>query len=604
MLRHFLILAACLQLSRSARVGDGGSLVNVDQLDEIQSHGDHVVKNPYATEPGECTEIQVIRGTTFYYPTRGIYVAAGRSGGQPLYKRQDGKSWLWYDPDPDPDGGPGWNAGEESEFTGTTTIRCYGDLPAANIDEYDWANDCKGFSFRSKFEHETGIEFRCLQRNPLKPIPKCWTLKTKEECLAAPKLTRLAMRLGVEPEARCWWGFGDKEDQENPEERCHARQCEEVLVHRNGVSQQMRTGSFKTEKNEEGEAITYRVRPMYFGKMYSVFWSDSCFEEEMQKKTNDNCQGWHVGEHAIPGKREYETTGISCYDNVKEPMEVDPLTCRTKDGWLGMGGWSDDLSVRFFCTKRDHSDHEVRFIDKVFLLWSQPGGLLMGAVKLMGRAISRAWKAMKKWGNGAVEAAKTCLSFGKVEHRGRACWSLVKKVVTIGFIAAAIACGLTPCAVVAASGTTVLGIAGAVWGVIKTVADTAIEWKARGGVDHALSWYAVGMTATGMVISAASHGAVNVQGETIGHALTTVGIDPNDVLGMTYKEDTMEGRLQRLMKECSLTKQATEQPWNQIFMHPDKELLKKAFEHKDIPATEHPTCADIKNKADMLGIDY
>eukprot|EP00929_Paragymnodinium_shiwhaense_P030074 TRINITY_DN17103_c0_g1_i2.p1 TRINITY_DN17103_c0_g1~~TRINITY_DN17103_c0_g1_i2.p1 ORF type:complete len:634 (+),score=78.20 TRINITY_DN17103_c0_g1_i2:98-1999(+) len=621
-----LYLAVCLQVAWSVRIGDDGVadyLLHEDGLANLsifaESSDDADEAHIYASGPGECTEIQIIRDTTFYYPTRGIYVPVGELNGEPLYRSQDKKYYLWYDNSTDEDGGPGWAAGEQNAkdiqngFDGSWgyTIKCYGYYPAAHLDEFDWKTDCKGMSFGGSFKHEKNIEFRCLQRNPIEEETPCDEYSTKVGCEMPIRNSKLMMRLGKRdtPEARCWWGFGPDEDASNPVERCHRRACQEILVERNGVSQQVKTGTYKLAFDDAGKPITHDGRPVFVGRMYSVFYSDrACYEQEKKVKPAERfifkhggmCEGWHVGE-LYDGKM---SSGISCYDNVQEPSDANPATCRTKSGLLG--GWHKDYTVRIFCIKRDQSDQELGFVDKALLRWSQPGGALQGVVRLVGRASTAAWEAMKDWVRSGYQAAKTCFSFSPVEHRGLACWSFVKKVATVAFAVASIACMLSPCAVVGVGAIGAVGIAAVAWAIIRTGVDTVIQRKGKSAGDQGWSWYAVmaKVGGTALQIVGAAVGAPDVVGETldiVGQAVSAIGIDPMELVGRDYDPASTEGRLSRLMKECQLASEASHQKFQYVFIDPENEYLKKAVEKEDFVAANkdsegnlHPSCADVR----------
>eukprot|EP00929_Paragymnodinium_shiwhaense_P001107 TRINITY_DN101324_c0_g1_i1.p1 TRINITY_DN101324_c0_g1~~TRINITY_DN101324_c0_g1_i1.p1 ORF type:complete len:338 (+),score=46.28 TRINITY_DN101324_c0_g1_i1:94-1107(+) len=320
-------LAASVQLVCSVRLGDddvADQFLHEDSFGNLSSdqvRDDDDASNIHASGPGECTEIQIDRDTTMYYPTRGIYIAVGTLNGRPRYRSQDNKYMLWFDARGDENGGPGWCAGERQEaefqpgrneeFLGSHgyTIKCYGDYTAAHIDEYDWDNDCKGVGFSGPLKHEQKIEFRCLQRNPTNAIKPCEEFKSKMGCEHPQEVSNLMKRVGKKdtPEPRCWWGFKDENDEE---EGCHRRECEEIVVHRNDFAQQVKTGTYKRAKHQ-GKPVDYDGRPLYVGAVFSVFFSDgNCFESEK----DGTCRGWHVGMHYTVGKHESESTGIACYD--------------------------------------------------------------------------------------------------------------------------------------------------------------------------------------------------------------------------------------------------------------------------------------------------
>eukprot|EP00929_Paragymnodinium_shiwhaense_P032419 TRINITY_DN17961_c0_g1_i1.p1 TRINITY_DN17961_c0_g1~~TRINITY_DN17961_c0_g1_i1.p1 ORF type:complete len:462 (-),score=30.17 TRINITY_DN17961_c0_g1_i1:51-1436(-) len=454
---------------------------------------------------------------------------------------------------------------------------------------------------------------------------------TQTGCEMPVRMTALMKRLGKQdtPEPRCWWGFGPEEDPANPVERCHKRECEELVVHRSGVAQQVRTGLYTRGIDKDGNPAKYEGRAFFVGGSFQVYYSSSaCFEDPEEVKPAERfifnrderskevtCRGWHIGQ-AVNGRTKEEWSGISCYDDVEEPVDTDPVTCRTKKGPGIFGNaWRKDYSVRFLCIKRDQSDREVGFVDQALLHWSQPDGTMTGVKLLVTRAANIAWSSLKNWVRTGMQSTKTCFSFEPVKHRGLACWSFVKKVGTIAFAVASVACLGGACAIVA--GVSGLTVASVVWASVRVGADTYIQRKGKTAGDHAWSWFAVilKVVGTGLQFVGAAVGApyTGAAAESLGHALVTtgqtmtiIGIDPKDLIGREYNPDSKEDRLSRLMTECELVSEATNERFMNCMIDPENDFLKKLAENGDLQAVNRDdegnlqvSCDDIRLAANL-----
>eukprot|EP00929_Paragymnodinium_shiwhaense_P007174 TRINITY_DN11110_c0_g3_i2.p1 TRINITY_DN11110_c0_g3~~TRINITY_DN11110_c0_g3_i2.p1 ORF type:complete len:265 (-),score=39.94 TRINITY_DN11110_c0_g3_i2:235-1029(-) len=218
-------------------------------------------------------------------------------------------------------------------------------------------------------------------------------------------------------------------------------------------------------------------------------------------------------------------------------------------------------------------------------------------------------------------------------QRARACWGVVKKVATVAFIAASIACMASPCAVVGGGAIGALAIASFGWAVIRTVVDAAIDYKSRTGTDQAYSVVAILVGGVGMAINVALGTAIDmssflggvIEAEVeLGSAISALGIDVGALTGREYDVGTTNGRLMRLKTLCDMFYEGQRASGKIKHLKYDKAMIAAssdaaaalAIKHKDIPGDKvHKTpgeagdgaedfifCGDILTEFNVRGL--